>query len=118
MVKNTLTYLEKFDDDQLIEVEINWPSTQDAIVDAVRKAFRENEGKIYISCFSHIVSVPGALLPVKELIQVSHNYSSMVLIDGAHALGQVPLNLNALNADFWVGNAHKWLFAPKGSALL
>ena len=118
MVKNTLRYLEDFDDDQLLEVPIEWPSTQDAIVDAVSNAFEANEGRIYVACFSHIVSVPGTILPVEDLVRLTHKHSSMALIDGAHALGQVPLNLTNLNADFWVGNGHKWLYSPKGSAIL
>ena len=54
----------------------------------------------------------------KELNDLCHAHGVLVLIDGAHALGQIPLNLNELNADFWVGNGHKWLFSPHGSALL
>ena len=118
MVKNTLKYLEEFDHDSLLQVNITLPGSNTLIVEAVRQALEDNAGRVKVASLSHIVSLPGFILPIKELTDLCHAHGVLVLIDGAHALGQIPLNLNELNADFWVGNGHKWLFSPKGSAIL
>jgi hypothetical protein len=52
----------------------------------------------------------------KELVELIHAHGARVLVDGAHAVGQVPLNLHELNADYFVSNCHKWLYAPRGCA--
>ena len=118
MVKNTLKYLENFDHDNLLQVNITLPGSNSLIVDAVRNALEDNAGQVKVASFSHIVSLPGFILPVKDLIDLCHAHGVLVLIDGAHALGQIPLALNKLDPDFWVGNGHKWLYSPKGSAIL
>ena len=118
MVKNTLDFLETFREDQLLEVPVTWPATQDEIVASVSAALEANPGAVHAASFSHIVSVPGAVLPVKALTKLCQRHGALVLIDGAHALGQVPVNLTDIGADFWVGNGHKWLYSPKGSAVL
>lgn len=54
-----------------------------------------------------IESTPATVLPIAELISVAHSYGIPVLIDGAHALGNVEIDIQALDADYYLSNAHK-----------
>lgn len=66
----------------------------------------------------HITSATATVLPVRRIAERARRAGIAVLIDGAHALGQLPLDVPALGADWYTGNAHKWLFTPKGCGLL
>ncbi|MFT3811734.1 MAG: aminotransferase class V-fold PLP-dependent enzyme [Micropepsaceae bacterium] len=66
----------------------------------------------------HIVSPTAQRVPVEDLLPLAKAHGARVFIDGAHALGQAMLNLDALGADWYATNAHKWLFTPRGSCVL
>jgi isopenicillin-N epimerase len=65
-----------------------------------------------------ITSPTARLLPAGRIAQVGREVGAAVLVDAAHAPGQLATPVGDIDADFWVGNLHKWAFAPRGTALL
>jgi isopenicillin-N epimerase len=73
---------------------------------------------IKIIFLSHIASSTATIFPLEKIIQFAKTKNIITIIDGAHAPGQIPLQLDSLGADFYAGNLHKWLCAPKGAGFL
>jgi isopenicillin-N epimerase len=67
---------------------------------------------------SHITSTTGLRLPVDEICAFAREKGILTFMDGAHAPGQVEVNLSTLQADFYTGACHKWMLTPKGSSFL
>lgn len=96
-------------------VEIPLPFVRDEFADRVLEQIGPRTRLIFLS---HITSTTALLFPVQAVCQGARERGVMTLIDGAHAPGQIDLKLDALGADFYTGNGHKWMCGPKGSAFL
>jgi isopenicillin-N epimerase len=67
---------------------------------------------------SHVTSETGLVLPLEEMLARARELGLVTIVDGAHAPAQVPVDITRLGADFYSGNCHKWLCAPKGAGFL
>jgi isopenicillin-N epimerase len=86
------------------------------IVSRVRSALRPGKTKLLI--IEHLSSATAKLFPVREIAAAAREHEIAVLADAAHVPGMLPVDVTALGVDFWVGNLHKWAYAPRGTALL
>ncbi|MGD8698883.1 MAG: aminotransferase class V-fold PLP-dependent enzyme [Gemmatimonadales bacterium] len=67
---------------------------------------------------SHITCTTGLLMPVREIAELCRQRGIVCVIDGAQAVGQIPVDLRALGCEFYVASGHKWLLGPKGTGVL
>jgi isopenicillin-N epimerase len=85
------------------------------VVEAIMAGLTSRTRVLFLS---HVTAPTAAILPLAPLIERARVAGVWTVVDGAHAPGQVPVELHALGVDFYGGNCHKWLCAPKGSGFL
>jgi isopenicillin-N epimerase len=99
-----------------VRTPIRLPVTsRDEIVETIWSAVGPRTRVLYLS---HHTSTTAMTLPVDDLCRRAREAGIRTVIDGAHVPGHIPLELRALDTDFYAGNCHKWLCAPKGAGFL
>jgi isopenicillin-N epimerase len=115
-VRNAVRFATERAGARITEAAMPFPQpTADALVAAVVAVITP---RTRLAVIDHITSGSAMVLPAARIVAACHAAGVPVLIDGAHAPGQVDVDLTAIAADWYAGNCHKWLCAPKGCAFL
>ena len=101
---------------EVVTVSIPLPlTTAEQFTDTLIAGMTERTKVLFLS---HITSPTALLFPIEAAIVEARKRGIWSVIDGAHTPGHIKLDLDAIGADFYAGNCHKWMMAPKGSAFL
>lgn len=114
--RNALDFVASRTGAKVIAASVPFPiESPSQIIEAIIKLVSP---RTKLALLDHIVSQTGLIFPIEKLVKELANCGVDVLVDGAHAPGTIPLNLNEIGAAFYTGNCHKWLCAPKGAGFL
>ncbi|TDC37279.1 aminotransferase class V-fold PLP-dependent enzyme [Micromonospora sp. 15K316] len=97
-------------------VPVPLAATNEEVVQAVRDALRPGRTRLLV--VDQLTSATARLFPAAAVVAVAHEQGVPVLVDAAHVPGMLPTTVASVGADFWVGNLHKWAYAPRGTAVL
>lgn len=115
-VKNAVRHFSKISGVQVSEITLPFPVySDDEIMDTYKKSIHPNTT---LAILDHVGSAVGFVYPVEKLAAYLKSQGVQVIIDGAHAPGMLDLHLDDIQCDYYIGNCHKWLFAPRGTAFL
>ncbi|CAO1613698.1 unnamed protein product [Sympodiomycopsis kandeliae] len=123
-VLNTLQYVQdsnNLESPKRIVVDVTYPIAHDELVKRFTEVLQKSqaEGKrVKMAALEVITSRPGVKVPWERLVKVCRDHGVLSLIDGAHSFGQVPLDLGAVQPDFFVSTVHKWAYGHRSAALL
>jgi isopenicillin-N epimerase len=97
----------------LVHVELG--ASNDDIVRSIEDAMTENTRLVVVD---HISSSTAVVMPIDRIVTACKNAGKLVMVDAAHAPGMMPVDLLTLHPDYWTGNLHKWVCAPKGCGVM
>ncbi|PGH08709.1 hypothetical protein AJ79_05900 [Helicocarpus griseus UAMH5409] len=118
--EKAISYLMETTPLQARKVPYSFPISHEEIVKRFVEVVTQvkSEGlNVKMALFDTIVSNPGVRFPFEELVAKCREEGILSCVDGAHGVGQIPLDLGKLGADFFVSNCHKWLYVPRSCAV-
>lgn len=115
-VANAAAFVARERGAKVVRLELPFPVADPGLyVEAVDRAITP---RTKVAILDHITSETALILPLAEMAERARAKGVLVLADGAHAPGQIPLEIPALGVDWYVANLHKWAFAPRGCGIL
>jgi selenocysteine lyase/cysteine desulfurase len=108
-IEKTLQYMIESTCVQMVEVKHTLPIADDDLLAHFQRTLDEHNvnGAVKIAIFDTIASMPGIRSPFERLTEACRKNGILSLIDGAHGIGHIPLDLGKLQPDFFVTNCHK-----------
>jgi selenocysteine lyase/cysteine desulfurase len=110
-VKGAMRWLARHRGVEVIEISHTHPATFDSLLDTYREAFVRYP-KLKLMALTHVTHRTGLVMPVQAIAALAKQHDVDIILDGAHALGQIEFNLEALGISFAGFNLHKWIGAP------
>ncbi|UXV18576.1 aminotransferase class V-fold PLP-dependent enzyme [Pseudomonas fluorescens] len=110
-VKGAMRWLAGYRGVEVIEVSHTHPATVDSLVQTYRDAFARYP-RLKLMALTHVTHRTGLVMPVAAIASAARTHGVDVILDGAHALGQIEFNLAELGIQFAGFNLHKWIGAP------
>lgn len=121
-VESTIKFIKNSEKLKLIRIDLAYPLDDNEVLTKIQETIeRENskgDGEIKVCFMDAISSVPAVRFPFESAVKLVREHNILSLVDGAHAIGQIPLDLHQVDPDFFITNCHKWLYAPRGCAVL
>lgn len=93
----------------------NHPKSDEEIV-ALYESQISPKTKLIMVC--HMINITGHILPVRKICDMAHSHGVEVMVDGAHCVGHIKVDIKALDCDYYGSSLHKWLSTPLGAGLL
>ncbi|MGR2709773.1 class V aminotransferase [Pseudomonas sp. IB20] len=110
-VKGAMRWLAGYRGVEVIEISRTHPASFDSLVQAYRDTFAQYP-RLKLMALTHVTHRTGLVMPVEAISQAAREHGVDVILDGAHALGQIDFNLAQLGIQFAGFNLHKWIGAP------
>lgn len=109
--EKTLSYICETTEAESLSVEVHYPCKDERVIDAFKSAIKDVNKqpgkKVHLAIFDTITSLPGVRVPWEELCKICREEGVLSLVDGAHGIGNIKLNLKGVDPDFFVSNCHK-----------